>query len=229
MLGKRVFKKKKPLKWLLPSSGNPSCTVGCEKIGREKSDKVNVTEGRSMLKHFLFTWARRSRITLPENYYFLFPSCTGFPGLPKQRSTNWVTKNNRNLVFHSSGGWKSKNKASRHQQGHVPSETCRGIFFLLFLAADSCSSSLTYLFIALYLLWSSQDILLCVPVFTWLSFYKGNSTVGVGSIPLQHDSILTNHTCNDPHSKQGCIPGSRGYSFHIFPGGRVTIHPTPSL
>lgn len=129
--GEKSLKKTQKLKWLLPSSGNPSCTVGCEKIGRDKSDKVNVTEGRSMLKHFLFTWAQRSRITLPENYYFLFPSCTGFPGLPKQRSTNWVTKNNRNLVFHSSGGWKSKNKASRHRRAMYPLKHAEGPFFCL--------------------------------------------------------------------------------------------------
>lgn len=44
MLRRRVFKKK--LKWLLLSSGNPSCSVDCEERAREKSDKVNVTEGR---------------------------------------------------------------------------------------------------------------------------------------------------------------------------------------
>ena len=70
MLRRKVLKKR--LKWLLLSSGNPSCSVGCKNIGRKKSGKVNVTEGRRSEGHVTSSSpGHRNRITKSENYYFL--------------------------------------------------------------------------------------------------------------------------------------------------------------
>lgn len=68
----------------------------------------------------------------------------------------------------------------------------------------------------------------CSPVCTWpspcvfLSSYaslllRKPVTLNQGPMLLQYDLILTNHICNDPISKQSCIPWDQGVGpQHIF-------------
>lgn len=83
----KSLKRNKTLKWLLLSSGNPSCSVGWggKKRKKEKwwSKYSKSKKGvRGLLEHFLSTQEERSKAIISASYYFLFSFCIDLLGLP---------------------------------------------------------------------------------------------------------------------------------------------------
>ena len=81
-------------------------------------------------------------------------TCIMLPGLLKQITTNWVVENNRNLVFHTSGGQKSKIIVS--------AEPCPCSFWSLWGDFILASSSLWCLHVFLGLWLHHSNHCLCV-------------------------------------------------------------------
>ena len=96
----------------------------------------------------------------------------------------WLQRGNKRLKtteIYCLPVMEARSLISRCWQGHVPSETCRGILPCLFLASGACEKSLVFLGLQLH---SSISVFtsFSVPlgsVFTW-TFYKDMS-INVGS------------------------------------------------
>ena len=105
-------------------------------------------------------------------------NCVSFPGLPQQSRLHHVTWNNRIVLSHSSGGWKSKIRVSvgpcflkpveENLSSPLPAPGAEGNCWHFFICSGSTSVPAS----------SSHSVLsLSLCVFTWLSFYR--DTIGL--------------------------------------------------
>ena len=122
------------------------------------------------------------------------------PGGCLNRVLQTMAENNRNLLSHSCGGWKSEIKVF---QGQAPAEGSRGgsCFTSSGFGWRPATLGVPWLVDASlqFLSLSPCALLPCTCLF---SSCKDTSHTGLRLILLQYDLILTNYICNNPTSKK---------------------------